>query len=725
MTDYISAFITDIVNNGIIPRDTKDIAPSDRFRRISAQNDKGHKKSLSYWLRIEHDFAYGYAHDFKTGLSRSFKSYNQDQSLTRADLARIKAMLKARQAEQDAIIADRQAKIAARAKNLWRNASPAGHSPYAVKKDINAKSAKYQGENLIISIHDPASADFEIVSWQVIKPNGIKRFPFGGKKQGCCHIIGQIDPTRPFVICEGYATGCTIHEATGLPVAVAFDAGNLLPVAKAMRVKYNYPIIIIAADNDQSGTGQKAAKAVAEKVANTKVITPDTIGADFNDLGLEATQAAFNGGGGIVSAFDGSQLSKSDHSPAASNFDDWQSNLITDQRNRIVATSTQNAILYMLCHEDFKGVFAYDEFKQSCILKKCPPWQDLDKFEVTELTDIHITQASATLERYGIACGIDKCSKAIDVVAFENKFHSAREYFSKLEWDGIPRLETFCIDYLGTAQEKPEYLAFVFKKWMTAAVKRVMEPACKFDHVLILESQQQGVYKSQLLKTLATFGGECYHTDSVSLAELENKDTIMKMQGNLIIELAELSGFSKKEDNQIKNWMTQTKDEMRIPFARKIVSYPRQFVFAATTNNYDYLRDPTGNRRYWPLTVEKIIDIDAVKEIKDQLWAEAYKNYKDGLYLGPTEEENKLAEFERSKRLQSDAWEEMVMGIVERLGLDEFKTSDVLAKMDLKTTDKNDRAVRRIATVLKMNGFINEPRWDNTLKKMVRAWSKL
>lgn len=719
--DFISSFITDIVNSGILPKSTKDIIPSDRFKRISSQSDKGAKKSISYWLRIEHDFAYGYAHDFKTGISRSFKSYNQDQSLTRADITRIKTMLKARQAEQDAAIATRQAKIANRAVSVMAMSQRHGDSPYATKKAINPISSKFHGSCLIIPIFDPKN--WELVSWQRIYPSGRKRFPFGGKKQGCCHIIGQIDPTKPMIICEGYATGCTLHEATGLPIIVAFDAGNLLPVAKAIRAMHKNTPIIIAADNDENNVGQKAALAVKKSVINSDVIICPEQGKDFNDLGLDATRSAFNSGGGLFPAFDGLRPSNHGHAPAASN-SDWQQDLITDSRNKIVATSTQNAIIYMLKHPDFEGVFAYDEFKQSCILKKCPPWQTLDDFEVAELTDIHITQASATLERYGIACGIDKCAKAIDVVAHENRFHSAREYFSSLEWDGVKRLETFCVDYLGTTQEKPEYLAFVFKKWMTAAVKRVMQPACKFDHVLILESQKQGVYKSQLLKTLATFAGECYHTDSVSLADLENKDTIMKMQGNLIIELAELSGFSKKEDNQIKNWMTQTKDEMRIPFARKIVSYPRQFVFSATTNNYDYLRDPTGNRRYWPVTVEKVIDIEAVKDIKEQLWAEAYKLYCDGLYLGPTEEENILADFERSKRLQSDAWEEMVMGIVDRIGLDEFKTSDILAKMDLKTTDKNERAVRRISSVLKMNGFTNEPRWDGRIKKNVRLWAR-
>lgn len=704
-----------------MPRSTNDVLPTSTFKRIAAQGDKGGKKSLSYWLRLEHDFAYGYAKDFKTGLETKFNTYNQDQNLTKADVARIKAILKARQAEQDAIIAERHAKIAKRAAYLWSIAqsTPQIH-PYEAAKGIRATTARQLHGKLFIPLYDPKNG-MEMVSWQNIDSEGNKRFPFGGKKHGCCHVIGQINPLEPIIFCEGYATGQTLAQATGRAVAVCFDAGNLLPVVKAFRAIYKTTPFIIAGDNDKSQTGQKAALAVVKAVANTTANICPQAESDFNDIGLEATKAAFNSGGGELPCVDGFQPSNSQKAPAVF---DWQAALIADHKGRMIATSTQNAILHLLHHDDFKGVFAYDEFKQTSILKSCPPWMEIDDFDVCDVTDIHITQASATLERYGIACGIDKTAKAIDVVADVNKFHSARLYFNGLQWDGVPRLETFCVDYLGTKQESAEYLAFVFKKWMTAAVKRIMEPACKFDHVLILESQKQGLYKSELLKTLATFGGECYHTDSVSLAELENKDTIMKMQGNMIVELAELSGFSKKEDNQIKNWLTQTKDEVRIPFSRKIAVYPRQFVFSATTNNYDYLRDPTGNRRYWPVTVEDVIDIKAVKIIKDQLWAEAVYWYEKGLYIGPTPEENELADYERQKRMQSDAWEEAVIGIVTRLDLDCFKTSDVLGKMDLKTNDKNEKAIRRISAILKMNGYTNEPMWDKNLRKNVRVWVK-
>jgi putative DNA primase/helicase len=716
--DFLSAFITDIVNNGIMPKSTKDIVPSERFRRIAGQSDKAGKRSISYWLRVEHDFAYGYAKDFKTGIERRFKSYNNDQNLSRADIQRIKAMLKARQAEQDAAIAARQAKTAERAKTLWAAAAISGKSPYAERKKISPISARYLGDSLMVSVVDIKSN--EIVSWQTIKPCGKKRFPFGGKKQGCGHIIGQINPLEPIIICEGYATGATIHAATKQAVIVAFDAGNLLPVAKTIRDIYKKTPIIIAADNDKSQTGQKAAQALCAKVENCTWKCPDQPDTDYNDLGLEAAQAAFSGGGGN-STFDGLQPAKS-IAPAVLN-SDWMSNLICDHKGRIVSTSTQNTILYTLYHDTLAGVFAYDEFRQSMIVRKCPPWAEDQDFQIAEVTDNDITKLCGYLESLGLSPSHEKTFRAVNVVAHENAFNSARDYISNLKWDGKPRLETF-FKSLGCEKESDEYLAFVFKKWLTAAVKRIMQPGCKFDHVLILESQNQGYYKSTALRELATFGGESYHTDGFNITDIGREYASLKLQGVIFVELSELSGFNKKDDEIIRNWITQGVDEVRLPYERTVSKFSRKFVLCATTNAYDYLKDPSGNRRYWPVTICKPIDIEMIKAEKEQLWAEAYHHWKEGLYIGPTPEENEIAEIERSKRLQTDAWEDIVMAAIEKTGLDEFRTSDVLAKMDLKTTDKNDRSMRRISAILKANGYTNDTRWDNKAQKSVRLWSK-
>lgn len=720
MADFVTNFITYIVKSGIIPKSTNQITATNTFKRLQSESDKAGKRSISYWLRIEYDFAYGYAKDFKTGAEATFHSYKADQGMSRADIARIKAMLAARQAEEAIKIADRHKKIAARAAQKWAMAGRTGETPYLTKKNIPLSSARIWGsKSLIIPIYNK---DGEIVSWQIIEADGTKRFPFGGEKRGCYHIIGQIDPRKDIIICEGWATGVSIHMATEQAVVVAFDAGNLLPVAKAIRSNYKNTPLIVAGDNDSSLTGQKAANKVKKSLPDVSIVLPPEMGQDFNDLEPNVIRSAFgyNNGGG--NPLDGSQPSGAIVAPADPK--NWQVNLISDDKGRLVSTSLQNTILYLMHHRDFVGCFAYDEFKQDTLLIKCPPWMEEEKFKIESISDIIITQTASTLEGYGLNMNIDKTARAIDVVAHENKFHSAREYFNAQEWDGVVRLETIGQDFLGCTQESDEYLGFVFKKWLTAAVKRVMEPGCKFDHVLILESQKQGLYKSQFLKAMATFTGECYHTDSVALTDIGSKDCIMKMQGRLFVELAELSGFSQKDDNIIKNWITQTTDEVRIPYARKMVEYPRQFIFAATTNNYDYLKDPTGNRRYWPVTIERAIDIDYLDTIKGQLWAEAVHYYRQGLFIGPTTQENEWAETERNKRINTDIWEGTVMKAVAMVGMVEFRIEDITEAMNLKMHEKNDVTAKRVANILRQNGYQNEPRWSAKLKKSVRVWSK-
>lgn len=715
--DFTSGFINSLVNGGITPKSTSQIVPTSRFKRLASSDDRGVKRSISYKLTVEYDFAYGYAKDHKTGFEVKYSSYSKDQSLTRADLARIKAMMKVKKAQEDAEIAKRHSTIAARAKIKWAAAKSSGTHPYLHRKKVALGSARILGDSLIISIHEP---DGELVSWQTINAHGDKRFPFGGKKQGCWHTIGAINPTKPIYVCEGWATGASIAAALDCAVVVAFDAGNLMPVLKGLRKLYSNAPIIVAGDNDASQTGQKAAAACAKAVKNCSFKIPETVNSDFNDLDANGIRSILcppaSSPDGVLQTQDNVQTIGGD----------WRDLLIRDAKGAMVSSSLKNAVLHIQYHEVMQGVFAYDEFKRDLMMVKCPPWIEEAEFKVGAVTDLIFNQCAAYMEDHGLVMTKDKAAAAIEIAANENKFHSARIYFQDLVWDGKPRLKTMFLDHFGCKSEDAGYLGWVATKWMTAAVKRIMEPGCKFDHVLVLESTIQGVSKSSTLKTLVTFGDdvtETYHTDSVSVNEIGNTYTPLKMQGVMIVELAELKGFSKQDDESIKNWITQTIDEVKLPFDRRTTKYKRQFVFAATTNRHDYLKDPTGNRRYWPITIEKVIDLDVLAAERSQLWAEAVHNYRAGMYIGPTMEENEQADFERQKRLNHDAWTDSVMKIVENMDLSEFKLSHVMDKMDLKLHDKNDRAQNRIKTILQMNGYENRPMWNAKTQKTERMWS--
>ncbi len=186
---------------------------------------------------------------------------------------------------------------------------------------------------------------------------------------------------------------------------------------------------------------------------------------------------------------------------------------------------------------------------------------------------------------------------------------------------------------------------------MISAVARIMRPGIKADHMLILEGPQ-GAKKSSALKALA---GEEWFTDE--LAEIGSKDAAQQMRGTWIIEIAELDAISRAEVSRIKAFLTRTIDRYRPPYERYVIAVPRQCVFAGSVNPDTYLRDETGNRRFWPIRCG-VIDLDALQSQRDQLWAEAVARYREGAVWWLNEPELiALAKGEQEQRYQGDAWD--------------------------------------------------------------------
>ena len=229
----------------------------------------------------------------------------------------------------------------------------------------------------------------------------------------------------------------------------------------------------------------------------------------------------------------------------------------------------------------------------------------------------------------------------------EKKFHPVRDYIQKLEWDGKPRVDTFWIDYLGA--EDNEYTRTVTRKHMVAAVARVFKPGCKFDYVIVL-SGPQGIGKSTLLNDLAR-GWFCD-----SLQRVDTKDAYEQLRGAWIIELSELSATKKAESEAVKQFLSKREDRFRPAYGRRAQTFSRQCVFYGSTNERFFLRDRTGNRRFWPLPVSGSGSKDFMNitdEEIGQIWAEAYTLYQRGekLYLGKEMEKEAI-------RMQQAAFEE-------------------------------------------------------------------
>ena len=211
--------------------------------------------------------------------------------------------------------------------------------------------------------------------------------------------------------------------------------------------------------------------------------------------------------------------------------------------------------------------------------------------------------------------------------AGERTFHPIRDYLGALpDWDGVPRMDGILIDYLGA--EESEYTREVAKRWLLAAVSRVLRPGCKFDYIPVL-SGPGGIGKSTLI---AKLGGPWF-SDSLSFEDMKDKTAAEKIQGTWINELAELKGMRKTEVESVKSFISRTEDIYRPSYGRQVERHPRGCIFIGTSNADDYLKDITGNRRFWPIRCSGESwqkPWDMTESDIAQIWAEVMFYY-DGL----------------------------------------------------------------------------------------------
>ena len=244
---------------------------------------------------------------------------------------------------------------------------------------------------------------------------------------------------------------------------------------------------------------------------------------------------------------------------------------------------------------------------------------------------------------------------AVTAAASDQAYHPVRDYLNGLTWDGVPRLETLFIDYLGAADTP--YTRAVTRKAFTAAVARAMTPGCKYDTMLVLVGTQ-GRYKSTIL---AKMGGEWF---SDSLRTFGDKDAMETIQGTWINEVAEMQAMAKAEVDAVKMFLSKTNDYYRAAYGRYTADRPRQCVFFGTTNSKECLTDNTGSRRFWVVDIDqrnrlKNVFIDLDQE-RDQLWAEAVTYWRLGepLYLPP--ELEKVARSVQEDHRARHPWEGLI-----------------------------------------------------------------
>ncbi|MEG2742371.1 MAG: virulence-associated E family protein [Clostridium sp.] len=326
---------------------------------------------------------------------------------------------------------------------------------------------------------------------------------------------------------------------------------------------------------------------------------------------------------------------------------EWLSKLKYTEQGKLKSTIT-NFALIIENEPLLKKKIAYNQFANRAMVTDKLPWR-LDSKE-SDWNDTDDSGIRDFIENYYGISSTAKCADALALVFEKNSYHPIKDYLNGLLWDGVNRVDTLLIDYLGA--EDNNYTRTVIRKVMAAAVARVFIPGVKFDNMLVL-SGLQGIGKSTLIKKL----GKNWYSDS--LTTVNGKEAFEQLQGVWVLEMGEMMATKKADIEAVKHFLSKTEDIYRVAYGRRTSRFPRQCVIIGTTNDREFLRDKTGNRRFWPVDVgvqknQKSV-FDLTTNDIDQIWAESVELFKNGERLYLSGEEEKEAQKQQEDHSEESA----------------------------------------------------------------------
>ncbi|QGG47327.1 virulence-associated E family protein [Heliorestis convoluta] len=336
---------------------------------------------------------------------------------------------------------------------------------------------------------------------------------------------------------------------------------------------------------------------------------------------------------------------------------EWLTELTRDQKGNVLSTAP-NVILILENDRALKERIALNDFVHRVVIKDDLPWRSRARGDYwTDSDDASLRNYLYSL--YGIK-GAGIIADAWSEVAVKHAFHPIKDYLSSLVWDGRKRIERIMIDYLGA--DDNECVRTFTRKILVAAVTRIYRPGAKFDYSVVLVGPQ-GIGKSYIIKRL----GKDWHSDS--FITVKGKEAYEQLQGVWILEMAELTATKKVDVEAVKHFISKSEDTFRVAYGRHNETFKRQCVFFGTTNDYDFLNDPTGNRRFLPITVNgggsKNMWVDLTDEEVDQIWAEAKVLYEQGESLALSKEIEEKAQMIQAAHTQENPIAESIRTYLE------------------------------------------------------------
>lgn len=659
--------------------EVKRLETTGKIVRCKYQRDKPGSKNGWY---VAHDFVSSSGRRLTVGSFGWWKDADGSQKITiqvngspitEDDSREIEVRQKQinEEVERDRALAAEAA--ATKAEEYWNQAKTEGEHPYLRRKGVKNYGLRFDGDMILVPILRSGS----IVGIQSIKEDGTKRFSTGMSTKGGHFILGTPEPQGVVAIVEGYATGATVHELTGWPVVVAFNAGNLAPVALELKTAHPDARFIFCADDDSQTDGnpgltyaRKAAAEVGWIVTAPKFSGKKDRGTDWNDLatmegpseaakqllasvpmsrveildafskcakktdaqrlllgnvGAQLKAMADNQweevkldiiDGGLLNDRDLNRLRKGGDLDAVKG---WKKKLETSGNGKILA---QRGNLLVILGNDpmLSKAFALDTFTQKIrVMRKLPGMPaEVPEEGIALGKDIKSTIAVYLSQHY---CDFrsDYITDVIIALAQLNAYNPLKQKLDACaeSWDGVKRIDTWLPDMCGA--ENNLFTRTVGRLWLIQAVARVYQPGCKADCMLVIDGCQ-GAGKSSFFEALS------YSYFSDRIEEIGSKDGVGCLRGKWIVEFSELDALRGRKAETIKAYLSRSTDNTRLAYQEDFCEYKRTCVFVGTTNEDRYLTDLTGNRRFWPVKCHKL-DVEKARKLRDQLWGEAVRAY--------------------------------------------------------------------------------------------------